>query len=124
MPTDQQGSGIYSIVFLVPKRKEDIQVILDVKWLNCRIIKKKFWMETLKSILASIQKGGLLASIDLSEVYLHIAILETHQRSPRFAYNSSNFLCCALPLWPKNPPPSLHQDPGGSDILIKAPSHC
>lgn len=74
VPLPQISQGIYSVFFLIPKKNGDAQEILDLKWLNCWVREKKFQVETVRTILAAIQKGDFSASIDLSEAYLHIPI--------------------------------------------------
>lgn len=99
-----QGKGVYSVFFIVPKRNGDARGILDLKWLNKYIRKRKFKMETIRSILKTIQKRDFLASLDLSEAYLHIPIRETHRKYFRFAYNGDHFQYRALPLGLKSSP--------------------
>lgn len=48
-------------------------------------------METLKSIMASIQKEDFLASIEPLEAYLCIPICKVHWRFLHFAYNGFHF---------------------------------
>lgn len=52
--------------FLVPKRNGDFRVILDLKWLNRFLVRKKFKMETWCSIMVAMEQGDHLISIDLS----------------------------------------------------------
>lgn len=58
VPLSSWGTGMYSMFFIVPPKNGDVQAILDLKWLNKFIQKKRFKMETLRSILETIQKGS------------------------------------------------------------------
>lgn len=83
---------MYLMFFIVPKKNAVIRAILNLKWLNKSIQGKTFKMEILQSILETIQKADFLASLDLSEAYLHILIRETHHIFLRLAYNGEHFL--------------------------------
>lgn len=69
------GKGIYSIFFLVLKKN------IDLKWLNMFLHRQPFKMETWRSIVATLEVGDLVSSINLSEAFLHILILPSHHRS-------------------------------------------
>lgn len=75
--------------FLVPKRNGDWRAIWDLKWLN-RFLKYRK-LEMWKSIVASVQKGDYLASVELMEAYLHILILKKHRRYLSFCYRKFHF---------------------------------
>ncbi|XP_015682931.1 signal transducer and activator of transcription 5B-like, partial [Protobothrops mucrosquamatus] len=98
VPPDQIGTGFYSILFVVPKASGGWRAILDLKGLNHFLTYRKFKMQTLKSILASIRKGDFLSSSDLTEAYLHIPILQEHRRFLRFAYTHRHYQYRALPF--------------------------
>ena len=57
--------GYYSMYFLVPKKTGDLRPILNLKPLNHIIHKATFTMESLQSIVYSLQPGDWLATIDL-----------------------------------------------------------
>lgn len=67
-------------------------------------------METLKSILETIQKGDFLASLDLSEAYLHIPIRPNHRRFLRFVYAGAHYQYRPLPFGLKSLPKGLYQN--------------
>lgn len=82
---------MYLVFFLIPKRNGDIRAILDLKWLNLFLKKRKFKMETWMSVVASFQEGDYLTSVDLTEAYIHILIWPKHQQYLRFCYRSMPF---------------------------------
>ncbi|XP_073409036.1 uncharacterized protein [Dendrobates tinctorius] len=55
-------------------------------------------MESLRSIIASMDQGEYLASIDIQDAYLHIPIAPAHQRFLRFAVNQNHYQFVALPF--------------------------
>ncbi|XP_039189596.1 kelch-like protein 14 isoform X2 [Crotalus tigris] len=98
VPPDHKGGGFYSILFVVPKASGVWRAILDLKGLNYYITYKKFKMQSLRSILGGIRQGDFLASIDLTEAYLHIPIHPAHRRFFRFCYRGRHFQYKALPF--------------------------
>ena len=104
VPESHTSKGMYSNLSLVPKKNGDVRAILDMKWLNKRIRKRKFKMETLRSIISAVQRGDFMASIDLSEAYLHIPILLSHRQYLCFCYNQQKFQYRALPFGLKSAP--------------------
>ncbi|XP_029470567.1 uncharacterized protein LOC115098237 [Rhinatrema bivittatum] len=55
-----------------------------------------FRMETLRSVIAVVHEGEFLTSLDLTEAYLHIPILQDHQRYLRFKILGQHFQFQAL----------------------------
>uniref|UniRef100_A0A2H6NK21 ribonuclease H n=1 Tax=Micrurus carvalhoi TaxID=3147026 RepID=A0A2H6NK21_9SAUR len=55
-------------------------------------------MHTLQSILLSVREGDFLASIDLTEAYLHIPIRPLHFKFLRFCYEGRHFEYRAMPF--------------------------
>lgn len=66
--------GFYSPVFLVPKKLGGWRPVLDLKRLNSNIHVEHFKMESLNTVILSVQPGDWMASIDLQDAYLHIPI--------------------------------------------------
>ncbi|XP_069598738.1 collagen alpha-1(I) chain-like [Ranitomeya imitator] len=55
-------------------------------------------MESLRSVISSMERGEFLASIDIKDAYLHIPIFPPHQRFLRFAIREDHFQFTALPF--------------------------
>ena len=66
--------GFYSRLFLVPKPHQKWRPVIDLSRLNTFLHIEKFKMETPESIRTSLIPGEWVASIDLSDTYLHIPI--------------------------------------------------
>ncbi|XP_053138354.1 uncharacterized protein LOC128339002 [Hemicordylus capensis] len=98
VPKGQEGRGVYSILFTVPKKDGSRRAVLDLKHLNAYVKTRKFWMESLRSILESLQRGDLLASIDLKEAYLHVPIHQDSRHLLRFKYSGVDYQYKALPF--------------------------
>lgn len=80
-----RGLGVYSPVFLVPKPSGDWRMILDLRYQNRFIRKKRFRMENIHSVILGLAPGDLMATLDLNEAYLHIPIFEPHRKYLRIA---------------------------------------
>lgn len=98
LPVEEQGLGFYSNLFTVPKPNGDVRPILDLKALNKFLRVQSFRMESIRSVVASLQGGELLASIDIKDAYLHVPIFLDHQKLLRFAVNQRHFQFVALPF--------------------------
>lgn len=98
VPQAERFQGFYSNLFTVPKKDGSVRPILDLKMLNRHVRVRKFKMESLRSVVASLERGEFLASIDIRDAYLHIPIARSHQRFLRFAVGSEHFQFVALPF--------------------------
>nr|XP_056700805.1 zinc finger protein with KRAB and SCAN domains 7-like [Euleptes europaea] len=90
--------GVYSTFFMVPKRNGDWRAILNLRYVNRRMQKKCFRMETLRSIVEPLLPATFMAAVDLKEAYLHIPIHPLHRRFLCFAYAQEHFQFKALPF--------------------------
>ena len=98
MPLSQQGKGVYSPIFLVPKPSRDLRPVLDLRILNHFIEPKTFKMESVFTIISVLQPGDWLISVDLTDAYLHVPINESHQRYLRFLVGEDHFQFRCLPF--------------------------
>ncbi|CAJ0926027.1 unnamed protein product [Ranitomeya imitator] len=94
----ERFQGFYSNLFIVPKKNGTVRPILDLKLLNKFVRVRRFRMESLRSVIASMEKGEFLASIDIQDAYLHIPIFPSRQRFLRFAVQEQHFQFVALPF--------------------------
>ncbi|XP_029453158.1 protein-glutamate O-methyltransferase isoform X3 [Rhinatrema bivittatum] len=98
VPVLEQRRGHYSIYFVVPKKEGSFRPILDLKEVNRCLWIPSFRMETLRSVIASVRPGTFLASLNLTEAYLHIGIRKDHQKYLRFFVLGQHFQFQALPF--------------------------
>ncbi|XP_068118214.1 polycystin-1-like [Hyperolius riggenbachi] len=95
---EEKYSGLYSPLFFVAKKSGELRPVLDLRLLNLHIRQDCFKMETLQSIIPSIQLGDWLISVDLSDAYLHIPIHTRYQKYLRFAVGEEHFQFRVLPF--------------------------
>ena len=90
--------GFYSRLFLVPKPHQRWRPVIDLSRLNTFLHVEKFKMETPESIRTSLIPGEWVASIDLSDAYLHIPIHPNSRKYLRFCHRSQVFQFTSLPF--------------------------
>ena len=90
--------GFYSRLFLVPKPHQRWRPVIDLSRLNTFLHVEKFKMETPESIRTSLIPGEWVASIDLSDAYLHIPIHPHSRKYLRFCHRSQVFQFTSLPF--------------------------
>ena len=73
--------GFYSRMFVVPKATGGWRPIIDLSTLNKLVVKSRFHMETVQSVLRSVRRNDWMISIDLKDAYLQVPM---HPQSRRF----------------------------------------
>jgi hypothetical protein len=86
LPCYQDSPGYYSPYFLASNKDGSLRPILNLKGFNKYMVKEKFRMETLGSILQSLHLGDWMYSLDLKDAFLHVPIHVDSQKYLRFAY--------------------------------------
>jgi len=81
-----ESPGYYSPYFLSLNKDGSLRPILNLKGFNKYMVKEKFRMETLGSILQSLHLGDWMYSLDLKDAFLHVPIHVDSQKYLRFAY--------------------------------------
>ncbi|CAJ0921526.1 unnamed protein product [Ranitomeya imitator] len=138
VPEKERFTGFYSNLFVVPKKDGKVRPILDLKLLNRRVRLNHFRMESLRSVIASMEAQEFLCSIDIQDAYLHVLIFPGHHQFLCFAVLQEHFQFVALPFGLATAPRvftkimaalmailrvrGLVLFPYLDDILIKAPS--
>lgn len=80
VPIEEGGHVVDSLVFLVPKPSGDWRMIINQRFLNNFIKRKRIHMETIRSVAAILRQGDFMATLDLKEAYLHVPVFQTHRR--------------------------------------------
>ena len=97
--------GYYSRMFVVQKASGAWRPIIDLSTLNHFILKTKFKMETVQSMLASVRQGDWMISIDLKDAYFQIPVHPNSRPYLRFVTGSGVFqfkvICFGLTTAPQ-----------------------
>ena len=93
-----EGKGL--LQHLLPGRQEGRgrRPILNLKWFNQYLVKRSFKMETLPSIISIMTPGVWLASIDLKDAYLHVAMAESAWKFLRFLIGDQHLQFTVTPF--------------------------
>ena len=102
---DNISPGFYSRIFVVPKSSGSWRPVIDLSPLNKTVTLTKFRMETPQSVLAALNPGDWMTSIDLKDAYFHIPIHNNSRRYLRFVWEDQvlqfKALCFGLSTAPQ-----------------------
>ena len=87
-----------SPIFVIPKRSGKLRMILNMKAINAFIPPEHFRMETLASILPSLETPDLAVSIDLRDAYFHVPIHPASRDLLGFQFGEVTYRYRALPF--------------------------
>ncbi|KAG6932858.1 hypothetical protein G0U57_020428, partial [Chelydra serpentina] len=75
-----------------------LRPILDLRGLNKFMVKLKFRMLSLGTIIPSMDAGDWYAALDMKDAYFHIAIYPPHRRFLLFVVDQRHFQFVVLPF--------------------------
>ena len=90
--------GFTVACFLVPRPHQRWRPVIDLSRLHTFLLVERFKMETPEPIKVSLIPGEWVASINLSDAYLHIPIYPTSREYLRFCHRSQVFQFTSLPF--------------------------
>ena len=102
-PSVAGPSDYFSHVFLRDKKDGTYRFILNLKGLNKHIERRHFKMESIKQIVAMVQPGCWMASIDLKDAYYSVPIHPDSRRFLKFVWDEEYEYPC-LPNGYKDAP--------------------
>ena len=91
-------SGYYSRIFLVPKKRGKLRMIIDLSVLNHFVYTQTFKMETQRKVKDAVQLNDWAFSLDLTDAYLHIPIHHRSRKYLRFTLGGRVYQFKALPF--------------------------
>jgi hypothetical protein len=95
---NELSPGLYSHMFLVRKSSGGWRPVLNLSKLNLYVDNRSFRMDTPATVLASVHKGDWLASIDLTDAYLHIPMHPDCRHLLRFSIQDRAYQFSVLPF--------------------------
>ena len=96
--TNVKSLGLYSWLFLVPKKTRDLRPVIDLSTLNRHMVVPHFKMETQGSFRSAIRSQEWRVSIDIRDVYLHVPMHQAVRKYLCFVVNKKVYQFTCLPF--------------------------
>ena len=81
-----EGEYISNIFFLEKRDSDKLRMILNIKKFNKHVEHEHFKMDTLQTALQLVEKNDWFISIDFSDAYYSIPVVESHRKYLRFQF--------------------------------------
>ena len=81
-----KGEYISNIFFREKRDSDKLRMILNIKQLNKFVDHEHFKMDTLRTALQLVEQGDWFISIDFSDAYYSIPVIESHRKYLRFMF--------------------------------------
>ncbi|XP_058827225.1 uncharacterized protein K02A2.6-like [Topomyia yanbarensis] len=101
---DGMDTSFCSSMLVVPKGKDDIRMVIDLRGPNQYIHRTPFSMPTLERILAELDGAQWFSTIDLENAFFHIELDEDSRHLTNFFTEYGMFRCVRLPFGLCNAP--------------------
>ena len=100
IPPHLADEGYYSPYFRVQKKCGALRPILNLKAFNTFVHRGTFRFKMLKvtTLLAMVQPGDWLASVDLKDAFQHVPVAECHRKYFRFRFRGECYQYTRLPF--------------------------
>ena len=83
----QTSGDFYSPIFLRDKKDGTYRFILNLKRLNKHVQKTHFKMESIKQVIAMVQPGCWMATIDLKDAYYSVPVHKLSRKHLKFVWD-------------------------------------
>lgn len=93
-----------SSLLVVPKGKDDIRLVVDLRGPNKCIIRSPFKMPTLESIVSKLHGASYFSTIDLSSAFFHVELHEDSRHLTNFFAGNCTYRFKRLPFGLSNAP--------------------
>ena len=81
-----EGEYISNVFFREKRNSDKLRMILNIKKLNEYVVHEHFKMDTLRTALQLVEEGDWFISIDFSDAYYSIPVVEGHRKYLRFRF--------------------------------------
>lgn len=102
--TDSMDKSFCSSLLVVPKGKDDIRLVVDLRGPNKCIIRTPFRMPTLEEILSDLHGAKWFSTIDLTSAFFHVEIAEESRHLTNFFAGDATYRFKRLPFGLCNAP--------------------
>lgn len=114
--TDSMDRSFCSSLLVVPKGKDDIRLVIDLRGPNKCIFRTPFKMPTFESIIMELHGAKYFSTIDLTSAFHHVPIAEDSRHLTNFFAGDTMYRYCRLPFGLCNAP-DIFQEIMQTDIL-------
>ena len=90
--------GLYSWLFLVPKKTRDLRPVIDLSTLNGHMVVPHFKMEMQGSVRSAIRSQEWTVSIDICDPHLHVPMHKAVRKYLCFVVNKQVYQFTCLPF--------------------------
>ncbi|XP_058827395.1 uncharacterized protein LOC131694724 [Topomyia yanbarensis] len=101
---DGMDTSFCSSMLVVPKGKDDIRLVIDLRGPNRYIQRTPFPIPTLEKIVAELDGAKWFSTIDLSNAFFHIELHQESRHLTNFFTEFGMFRCVRLPFGLCNAP--------------------
>lgn len=101
---DGMNTSFCSSMLVVPKGKDDIRLVIDLRGPNRYIHRTPFPIPTLEKILSELDGARWFSTIDLSNAFFHVELHEDSRHLTNFYTEFGMFRCVRLPFGLCNAP--------------------
>ncbi|XP_055613369.1 uncharacterized protein K02A2.6-like [Uranotaenia lowii] len=107
--TEEMDRSFCSSLLVVPKGKNDIRLVIDLRGPNQCIFRTPFKMPTLDSILMELHGSSWFSTIDLKSAFFHVELEESSRHLTNFFAGDSLYRYCRLPFGLCNAPDTFQE---------------
>lgn len=119
----QHEPGEYiSPTFVIEKTDGGYKFILNLKKLNKEIDKKKFKMQTLKSILCLVRPNAFMAKLNIKDAYYSIPMHHKSRKLLKFIHKGELYQFRTLPKYRR--PTQIYKNNETTAFIIEKTWHC
>lgn len=102
--TESMDKSYCSSLLVMPKGKNDIRLVVDLRGPNQAIIRTPFKMPTLESILSDLPECKWFSTIDLTSAFFHVVLDESSRHLTNFFAGDAMYRFQRLPFGLTNAP--------------------
>ncbi|XP_055621533.1 uncharacterized protein K02A2.6-like [Toxorhynchites rutilus septentrionalis] len=102
--THEMEDTFCSSMLAIPKGKDDIRLVIDLRGPNSYIQRSPFAMPCLEKILAELDGAQWFSTIDMSNAFFHIELHENSRHLTNFCTEFGMYRCVRLPFGLCNAP--------------------
>ncbi|XP_061519197.1 uncharacterized protein LOC133394092 isoform X2 [Anopheles gambiae] len=101
---EQMDKSFCSSLLVVPKGKNDIRLVVDLRGPNKCIVRSPFRMPTLEAILSKLNGASWFSTIDLTSAFFHVELHESCRHLTNFFAGNGTYRFKRLPFGLCNSP--------------------